>query len=283
MKKLYIVLAALALFMASCTKVPAGNVGVKVYLLGGDKGVDSEVVGVGRYWVGVNEELYLFPTFTQNYNWTMTATEGSPNDESFTFQTREGMTVGADMGISYAINPDKVNTVFQKYRRGVDEITDTFLRNMVRDALVTAGSTREMEDVYGTGKAELIKDVQAMVTEQVSEIGINIEKIYWIGSLRLPPSVNAALNAKMDAIQKTQQRENEVAQVKAEADKAREEARGKADALLIQAQAEAKALKIRGSAIRSNPDIIKLNAIEKWDGKLPQSTGNDTLPFLDLK
>ena len=63
-------IALLALTMVACSKAPAGHVGVKYYLLGGDKGVDSEELPPGRYWIGVNEELYLFPTFTQNYVWT---------------------------------------------------------------------------------------------------------------------------------------------------------------------------------------------------------------------
>ena len=185
----------------ACTKVPAGNVGVKVYLLGGDKGVDSEELGVGRYYIGINEELYLFPTFTQNYVWTMDAKEGSPNDESITFQTVEGMTVGADVGISYKINPEKVTTIFQKYRRGIDEITDVFLRNMVRDGFVNVASTKKVENVYGAGKTEMIKEVEDYVKAQVSDIGIEIERIYLVGQLRLPAQVTAALNRKIEATQ----------------------------------------------------------------------------------
>ncbi len=63
-----------------CSKVPAGNVGIKVYLLGKSKGVDTEELPVGRYWIGINEELYKFPTFTQNYVWTKNINEGSIND-----------------------------------------------------------------------------------------------------------------------------------------------------------------------------------------------------------
>lgn len=47
--------------LAGCSKVPAGNVGVIVNLYGSEKGVETREVGTGRYWVGVNEELYLFP------------------------------------------------------------------------------------------------------------------------------------------------------------------------------------------------------------------------------
>jgi hypothetical protein len=58
MKKLLLA-AMLMASVVGCSKVPAGNVGVKVYLLGTNKGVDHEVLGVGRYWIGFNEELYL--------------------------------------------------------------------------------------------------------------------------------------------------------------------------------------------------------------------------------
>lgn len=280
MKKLIII--GLILTLAACSRVPAGNVGIKVFLLGGDKGVDTQELSPGRYWIGVNEELHIFPTFTQNYVWTKDADEGSPNDESFKFQTIEGMTVGADVGISYAIEPTKVNTIFQKYRRGIDEITDVYLRNMVRDEFVTQASVRKIEKVYGAGKAELIREVQKAVQQQVKAIGINIEKIYWVGELRLPPTVVRSLNAKIEATQKAQQRENEVQQTIAEADKVREKAKGEADAILELAQADAEAIAIKGKALKNNPAIIHLNAIDKWDGVLPKMSGSQAIPFIDV-
>ena len=69
MKKLLFAILLGALFV-SCSKVPAGNVGIKFYLLGKDKGVDYEVLGPGRYWIGINEELFLFPTQRQNKVWS---------------------------------------------------------------------------------------------------------------------------------------------------------------------------------------------------------------------
>ena len=272
----------LPFLLVACTKVPAGNVGVKVFLLGGEKGVDTEELGPGRYWIGWNEDLFIFPTFTQNYTWTKSATEGSPNDESMSFQTVEGLVVGADIGISYHVNPEKVSAVFQKYRKGIEEITDIYLRNMVRDALVNRSSTLPIENVYGKGKAELIKAVQADVINQVRQIGIEVEKVYWIGDLRLPQTVVKALNAKIEATQKAQQRENEVAQAKAEADKAIEQARGQAESRLINAKAEAEAITIKGDALRRSKEVLKLAAIEKWNGILPRFTGNSAIPFVQV-
>lgn len=273
--------ALLAVGVAACDRVPAGNVGVKVNLLGGDKGVDTEELSPGRYWIGMNEELYIFPTFTQNYVWTADAAESSPDNESLSFQTVEGMTVNADVGISYAIRADKVNTIFQKYRRGVNEITDTFLCNMVRDALNTTVSTRPISSVYGAGKAEIMSEVEQRVRDQVDPLGIDVERIYWVGELRLPQTVTASLNAKIEATQRAQQRQNEVAEAKAEAQKKIEAARGEAEQIRLKAEAEAEANQIVARSI--TPELVQYEAIKRWDGNLPRFTGgNAPMPFINV-
>lgn len=272
----------LLLSVTACTYVPAGNVGIKVNMLGGDKGVDSEVVGPGKYWLGINEQMYIFPTFMQNYVWTKDPAEGSPNDESISFQTVDGMTANADIGISYTLNPDKVSNIFQTYRRGVDEITDTFLRNMVRDALVNEASNKPIEYVYGAGKAELIDAVQVDVAAQVEPIGIKIDKIYWIGDIRLPQTVIDSINAKNAATQMAQQRQNEVAQAKAEADKKIEDARGVAESILKVAEAQAKANKILSESL--TVEFVQYEALQKWNGVLPTSVLSDLVtPMLNIK
>ena len=272
--------AVLAGSVAACSYVPSGNVGIKVNLLGSEKGVESEVLGVGRYWIGWNEELYVFPTFMQNYVWTAGVDEGSPNDESISFQTADGMTANADIGISYSIDPDKVSIIFQTYRRGVEEITDTFLRNMVRDALVKQSSNKPIEYVYGAGKSELLASVQKDVADQVAPLGINIGKIYWIGEIRLPKTVIDSINAKNAATQMAQQRQNEVAQAKAEADKKIEDARGTAESILRVADAQAKANKLLAESLTT--EFVQYQAITKWDGQLPKMTGSAAVPFIDV-
>lgn len=265
--------------LVSYKKVPAGHVGVHVYLLGGDKGVDAVARPVGRHFIGFQQELYLYPTYTQNYTWTREWVDENRDgkqdpeelaDESLSFQDKQGLEISADVGIAYNVDASKATVLFQKYRKGVDEITDTVLRNYVRDALNTETSTMTVEEIYGVGKADLMERATKRVKAQVEPFGIRIEKIYWINSMRLPRGVQAALNAKIEATQKAQQRENEVAQAKAEADKAREEARGVADAQLLRAKAEAESIAIRGEALRNNPALVELTIAEKWDGKLPE-------------
>ena len=288
-KGLFAVLWTVSL-LSGCSKVPAGNVGVKVYLLGGSKGVDNEVLGTGRYWIGFNEDLFIFPTFSQNYVWTKGVDDGSPNDESISFGTKEGLSVSADIGITYNIVPEKVSVVFQKYRKGVDEITDLYLRNMVRDAIVKAASTRTIESVYGVGKTDLIAEVEVAVRDQVEEIGINIERVYWVGDLRLPPQVTAAINAKIQATQISMQRENEVKTAEAQAAIEVAQAKGTAEAKLTNARAEAESLRIQNEALKESKDILELRRIEvsmvaagKWDGKLPTTMlPNSSVPFIEV-
>jgi regulator of protease activity HflC (stomatin/prohibitin superfamily) len=274
-----IITLALLLVMISCTKVPAGFVGVKVYLLGGSKGVDAEELGVGRYFASWNEEIYIFPTFTQNKVWTQDLTEDSPTDESFTFQTSEGLTVSADFGISYFVEPGKVVQIFQKYRKGIDEITSVFLRNAVRDSVNKVSSTLKVEDIYGEGKAKFIEDINALVKNKLNPTGIIIENIYLIGQFRLPQNVIAALNSKIESIQRSEQRENELREATAEAQKKIAQAKGEADSLLLTAKAQAEANSLLSNSL--TPNLIEYKKIEKWDGVLSKVSGSNAL--IDLR
>lgn len=261
----------------SWVKVPSGNVGVKVYLLGSSKGVDSEELPVGRYWVGWNEELYLFPTFTQNVDWK---SQDELGDQSIYFQTSEGMKVSADVGAAYHIDPAKVNLTFQKYRKGVSEISNQVLFGVIRDALVREGGKHPIEDIYGSGKSQLLIDAQKIAGDYLEQYGIIIERLSWLSDIRVPESVQNALNAKMEATQKAQQRQNEVAQAKAEADKKVEQARGDADSITLIAKAQSDANVLMSKSLTK--ELVQYKTIEKWDGILPRMTGNGVVPLIQI-
>ena len=283
MNKLLLV-GAIAAVLSGCSNVNVGEVGIKVHLLGGDKGVDSEQLGPGRYWIGMNEQLYTFPTFMQNYTWTKDKNEGSETDESITFQTKEGLSVNADIGITYTLQPDKIPVLFQKYRKGIDEITHIYLRNLVRDAINTESSTKPIESVYGEGKAELIKAAEVRVRNEIEQYGIHLDHLSWVGNIRLPETVTNAIDAKISASQIAITRQNEIETAKAEAQKAIAVAEGEANARLLVAEAEAKAIRLKGEAVRNNPGVAELNAIEKWNGVLPVTMlPNSSVPMIGIK
>lgn len=269
-----LLVAALLLGTAvGCTRVTAGNVGVLVHQLGGEKGVDAEVVGVGRYWVGWNEELYVFPTFTQNVVYA--------GEEAVRFNDKDGLTLATNVNASYFIQKGNVASVFQKYRTGVEEISGVVLRREIENAFNAVASTYSADYIYGAGRTMVAQQVTAKVQEQVGKYGVTVEKINMVGEMALPDQVREAINAKIKATQLTIQRQNEVAQVKAEADKARERANGAADAMLTVAKAEAEALDIKGAAVARNSNIIEYTKATRWDGKLPQVTGG-VIPMMDI-
>lgn len=270
-KLLMIVVCALGMgSMTGCyEKIEAGNVGVKVHLLGSSKGVDNEVVGVGREWVGWNEDLYIYPVYQQNKVWTKSTEEDSEHDESFNFQSAEGMVVNTDIGISYQIDPSKVALLFQTYRKGPEEITNVVLRSVVRDGLNRVGGLDSVYTIMGPGKQKLVENVQAYVRKQMEPVGITNIRLYLVGDMRPPAEVSKAIAAKITSTQRTQQSKNELEMAKAEAEKAIAVARG---------QAEANELKQK----TLTPELIQYEAIQKWNGQLPSVTGGN-IPFINIK
>lgn len=259
--------------LLSLTTVPAGYVGVRVNLYA-DKGVDNEVVGTGRYFIGINEQLYRFPTFNQLISY----------EEPFTFQTSDAMDVRARVGVEYNISPEKAATIFQTYRKGIEDITEVNLRQYISDALIKHAAGMDINELTQGGKTALLDVVLKELRSKLDPVGIRIVKLSWVTDLIYPEQVKESINAKIEATQRALLRENEVAQSKAEAQKRIEEARGIAESTRLRAQAEADAIAIKAKALRDNPDVMQLNAIEKWDGKLPQMmTGNAPLPFIALK
>jgi regulator of protease activity HflC (stomatin/prohibitin superfamily) len=276
MKKILVTgfaLTAICLNVTSCSKVPAGYRGVIVNLYGSDKGVAEQSVGVGRYYTGWNSELYLFPTFLQNYSWK--------DEQSITMQTSEGLSIKTEAGITYSIQPDNVVKVFQKYRLGIDEITNTFLHNMVRDAMNEVASTMTVEQIYGAQKESFIEHVNKIVKVEASNTGIEVEKIYLVGSFDLPSSVVNSINAKIQASQNAMKVENEVATARAEAQKTIVEAQAHGQQVLINAQSQAQANKILAESL--TPEFVQYQAILKWNGELPKFTGSNAIPFVNVQ
>lgn len=262
MRSKYLFSALALATLSACSRVPAGHRGVIVNLYGSDRGISEQSVGVGRYYLGWNKELYIFPTFLQNYAWT--------GKERIQVQTSEGLSIFTEAGITYKINPENVVKVFQKYRLGIDEITNTFLHNQIRDAMSQVASTLSIEDIYGPKKELFIKTVNDIVKAEAVLNGIEVEKIYLIGSFDLPQGVIDSVNDKIQATQNAMKVENEVATSRAEAQK-----------IIVTAEARAKANKILSESL--TPEFIRYQTILKWNGELPRFSGNNAVPFIDVE
>lgn len=263
----------LFIFWLFCFKmISPGYVGVVVDMLGDNKGVESKELHVGMHWILPWKNVYQFPIFEQNDTW-----EG--DREGFNFQTSEGMAVAADLGITYHLRPESIPIIFQRYRRGMDEITNVFIRNYIRDAINKSASHTSIEDLY-SGKESFFEEVERHVRDDLCPIGIELSRIYLIGRFHFPPNVIAALNSKIEANQRAQQRENELREAEAEAKKQIAKAEGQAKCAIVQAESEATANNLLSKSVTQ--ELIQWQAIQKWDGKLPTVTSGAT-PFIQVK
>jgi regulator of protease activity HflC (stomatin/prohibitin superfamily) len=269
--------AALILSCGSmgCATIPAGYRGVKVYYLGDSDGNELRELGIGRYaYSPFTQAVYKFPTFQQNVLWR------EADGGGVRFQSREGVTVGVDLGMSYTIDAKKVKVLFQTYRRGIEEITDSFLRHIVVDACNRVAGTMGVEDIYGAKKAEFIAKVNADVAAQIEAAGIRVDRIYIVGSFRLPATVVAAIDTKIAATQRAQQRENELREAEAESAKRIAKAKGAAEAERIAAEAEARAIALRSEKL--TPELLQYEAIQRWNGQLPTHVTGADVPFIAI-
>ena len=272
---IYFTICAIALLFAIIfllVMIPPGHVGVVVNMFGADKGVEDKELHVGAHLIAPWKIVYKFPVFEQNHSWD--------DKKKFTFQTSEGLVVEAEVGITFHLQPDKIHILFAKYRRGMDEITDVFIRNFTRDAINKCASKLKIEDLYGTAKEKFMEDIQTLVRHDLSGLGISIERIYLVGNLHFPATVVKALNAKIEAVQRAQQRENELRESEAEAKKQMAKAHGEAESALIRAKAQAESNQIVSQSLTQ--ELIQWQAVQKWNGELPTALGNNgmILPFL---
>ncbi len=251
--------------------ISPGYVGVVIDLLGDSKGVETKELHVGMHWIAPWKTVYQFPIFEQNDTWE--------DHEGFNFQTSEGMSVSASIGITYHLRPESIPLIFQRYRRGMDEITHVFIRNYIRDAINKSASRTRIEDLY-SGKEGFFNDVEAHVREDLSPMGIELTRIYLIDRFHFPETVIKALNSKIEAMQRAQQRENELRESEAEAKKQVAKAEGQAKCSILQAESEAKANSMLSQSI--TPELIQWQAVQKWDGKLPTVTSGAT-PFIQIE
>jgi regulator of protease activity HflC (stomatin/prohibitin superfamily) len=80
------------------------------------------------------------------------------------------------------------------------------------------------------------------------------------------------------------QAEIQVVQAEAEARAQRERYMAEADGIRLRGEAEAKAISAKAQALAQNTNLVNLNAVEKWDGKLPESlVPGSAMPFIGLR
>ena len=259
--------------------VEPGHVGIVVDLYGSQKGVQDIPVKTGYVWYNRwLTNVYKYPTFVQRAVFTQDLQEDSPIDESITFNSKEGIVLRADVGLHYLIPQEKAPNVFVRLR-GDETIVRSYLKSRMRDAINSIASNMTINEIYGEGKNRLLKEAQTKLQESLHD-EIQIELLTFVNALILPDNVVNSINLTIQAQQTAIAAQNKVAQSKAEADQKIEDARGRAESVLLEANKQAEANLTLAKSL--TPELVRWQALQKWDGRLPSVTGGGTIPFVDV-
>jgi regulator of protease activity HflC (stomatin/prohibitin superfamily) len=267
-----LVIAIVPLFMGSCgyERIDAGHVGIKVNLYGNEKGVDNVTEVTGAQWFNpIKTEIYEFPTYVQNAVWTASETEGSEENEEFRVTSKDGLVAAFDVSLNYSVSPGKVVSIFKKYRKPLEELDATILRNYVREGFNTSALNYTAEELFEK-RAQFQADAEEHIRSILEPEGFITEQIVLLNEIRLPESVKNNVEAKVNAKQIALQKEQELQQATADANKKIEDARGVAESMRIHADAERYAYEQKQRAL--TPLLVQQQFIEKWDGNY--GTGN---------
>ena len=287
-------LIILVVTTSGCETIEPGYVGIKVNQWGTARGVDDLPILTGRIsYNPVSETIYKFPIFLQIYPWTKSLHEGNARDESFTFNSSEGMALNADVAVQYTFMEKKIPHLFIEFKTDADHILHGYMHQIVRDELNRVASGMEVMSIMGRKKQEVLDETLKLINDKTTPKGIKVETLSFLGEIRpLDDRVKAAIANVIESLQQTVQAQNKVAQMKAEADQKIQTARGQAESRILEAEAEAKSILAKAKAQAEanvlqakslSPELLQWNAIQRWDGKLPQMTGGGALPFIQIQ
>lgn len=177
-------------------------------------------------------------------------------------------TVNADVALNYHLGADKVANIYQSVGEDYKtKLVDPALQESVKS--VTANYTAEE---LITKREQVRSDIKELLATKLSPLGLNVDE-FNVVNFDFSPEFNQAIEAKVTAEQNALAAKNKLDQVKYEAQQRIEQANGEAQAIKIQAEA----IQSQGGA-----DYVKLQAIQKWDGKLPTYMLGSATPFINV-
>lgn len=160
--------------------------------------------------------------------------------------------VTVEVRVLYRVPEASVVQIFRQY---AGDPFDSLIAPRVQEALkeVTAALTA---DLIVKRRDEVKTNAIAAARAKIGEI-LDVKDIV-IRNIQLSKELEAAIEAKMVAEQEAARARFTQVQTKVEAETA-----------VIRAEGEAKAIRVRGEALKLNPAFLRLQVVEKWNGKSP--------------
>ncbi|MDR0912151.1 MAG: hypothetical protein LBM96_06075 [Methanobrevibacter sp.] len=198
--------------------------------------------------------------------------------------TIDGMRMGFDISATWRINPEYSWWIYDNVSEqdGADKgrfywLEENVIKAKLKSALALTVSKYNPIEVYSNKRQAIQDEVLAKMKQDISAFHLILDQID-IREVYYDEGYEKEIKQKKYEEQKVL--------TLAEVTKQLKEKEIQADInkkiTILNAEAEAEALKIKGQAATNNPQIISLEWINKWDGTLPQVTSDGKGLILNL-
>jgi len=242
-------------------RVDAGNVGIKVNLSGDKRGVSKYEYKTG--WVVYNswaEQLYEFPVFQQTINY-----------QKQDVITKGGFPATIHPSFNYSLKAGSVGDMFQNLRLDIKSVEQGWLQNAIVGAINDVANRWEVDKIFNE-REQFEAAIKAECNKRLS-------KWFIVSQLRtniIPPGpLQETIIAKTKAIQQAQAEDQKALTAEAEARKKVAIANGNAQQMIIEAKAQAEAMRIRKQEI--SPlyiEYLKWIDVDPNTPRVPQVVGS---------
>lgn len=262
------ILAAALFAAAGCSQIDTGNVGVESTL----GQVKKEILAPGLYFTPLKRVLEV------------SAKESVLTLEDMKPQTSDKISLAdLDVDIYVQIDPAHAPDIMTRWPGDVSTVKGedgarvgaNYVLRQAREAVYSTVTKYPSATVH-TERANLAAGIVASLQKDLDDSagkGWFFVRSANVRNLVTDPALEASIKEAAKRDFQIAAKEKEVILAVAEANRKRAEAQGDADAI-----------KLRASAIAANggAEYVQLQAIAKWDGKLP-TTSAGVVPFINLK
>ncbi|MEN9809154.1 MAG: hypothetical protein RLZZ488_721 [Pseudomonadota bacterium] len=239
-------------------------------VLGGCRVIDTGQVGIkktfGEVQGGLLDPGLHFYNFLTTKIVSFNVQERKIEDKTACF-TRDTQNSSVSYTLTYFPAKEQVMDIYVKLGANWE---DTIILPVVRGTLKTVTGQYVADELVGKREAvrqNALTSIRATL-EARGVMTTNLE----LTNIDFDQNYERAVEAKAVAVQKAAEAKNKTVEVE-------EQARQK----VIEAKAEAESTRIRTEALEKSKELIQLEAVRKWDGKLPTHIlGGSTLPFVDV-
>lgn len=255
-------------------RIGGQEVGVVVTPLG----IRDNELNTGWHIIMPWNSVYRMDKTQWVYTFSSTKQEGSKRDaDAIWAPTKDGIKMGFDVSITWKIDPEYGSWIYANISEadGGDNgrykwIEENIIRTKAKSVLALTVSEYTPIECYSNKREEIQQRSFERLKKDFSEkhlilLQIDLREVFY------NPEYETAINAKKLAEQEvlrlvevTKQKEEQLKQSTIDKDIA-----------IQKAQGESEALKIKGQSISTNPKIIQLEWINKWNGELPQIMTSD--------